>query len=164
MHDSGSIFLKLACGTSRAPCRAVGWEAMNVLKIIRGALERLRDRRGFTLVELLVAIAIIGILVAIAIQQFESLQAKSRVTRARADAKSIASAVGVFTAHMGTPPVALAELTLAATNSAGITLGPFLQVVPAPPGPTWTPYTYTPMPGGQFSLTTTGDGVTVNWP
>jgi type IV pilus assembly protein PilA len=137
---------------------------LTVLKIVRNSLARLRDRRGFTLVELLVAIAIIGILAAIAIQQFESLSAKARVTRARADAKSIATAIGVFTAHMGAPPVTLTELTLVATNTAGITTGPFLPVVPSPPGPAWTPYTYTPMPGGQFTLTTTGDGVTVNWP
>lgn len=135
-----------------------------MLKIIRGSLARLRDRRGFTLVELLVAIAIIGILVAIALQQFESLSAKSRVTRARADAKSIATAIGVFTAHMGTLPVGLNDLTLVATNPAGITLGPFLPAVPAPPGPTWTPYTYTPLPTGQFTLTVTGDGVVVTWP
>jgi len=135
-----------------------------VIEIIRGSLARLRDRRGFTLVELLVAIAIIGILAAIAIQQFESLSAKARVTRARADVKSIATAVSVFTAHMGTLPPTLNDLTLVATNTAGITTGPFLPVVPAPPGPTWTPFTYTPLPGGQFTLTATGDGITVNWP
>jgi len=135
-----------------------------VIEIIRGSLARLRDRRGFTLVELLVAIAIIGILAAIAIQQFESLSAKARVTRARADVKSIATAIGVFNAHMGTLPPTLNDLTLVATNTAGITTGPFLPVVPAPPGPTWTPFTYTPLPGGQFTLTVTGDGITVNWP
>jgi type IV pilus assembly protein PilA len=135
-----------------------------MLGIVRGSLSRLRDRRGFTLVELLVAIAIIGILAAIALQQFESLAIKSRMTRAQSDAKNIATAIGVFTAHMGTLPVALADLTLPATNTAGITTGPFLTVVPGPPGPTWTPFIYTPQPNGTFNITVSGDGVTVNWP
>ena len=135
-----------------------------MLEIVRGSLSRLRDRRGFTLVELMVAIAIIGILVAIALQQFESLTAKSRVTRAQADAKSIATAVAVFTAHMGTLPVSLNDLTLPATNTDGITTGPFLAAVPSRPGTTWTPFTYTPQPNGTFTLTVSGDGITVNWP
>lgn len=135
-----------------------------MLRIVRGSLSRLRDRRGFTLIELMVAIAIIGILAAIALQQFESLSVKSRITRAQADAKSIATAVGVFTAHMGVLPLSLNDLTLVATNTAGIPSGPFLGAVPGPPGPAWTPFIFTPQPNGQFTITTTGDGATVNWP
>jgi type IV pilus assembly protein PilA len=135
-----------------------------MLGIVRRSLSRLQNRRGFTLVELLVVIAVVGILVAIAVQRFESMSAKSRITRAQNDAKAIGTAVGVFAAHMGTLPGALNELTLPAINTAGIPAGPFLQVVPNPPGAAWTPFTYTPQPNGTFTISTTGDGVVVNWP
>lgn len=120
--------------------------------------------RGFTLVELLVAMAIIGILAAIAIQQFESLSAKSRITRARSDAKTIGTAVSVFTAHMGVLPSVLTDLTVPATNTDGITAGPFLSTVPSPPGAAWTPYSFAPQPNGTFQISATGDGIIVTWP
>lgn len=123
-----------------------------------------RDARGFTLIELLVAMAIIGILAAIAVQQFESLSSKSRIARAQSDTKAIGTAVMVFNTHMGAMPTALADLTTPATNTAGVTAGPFLGAVPNPPGVAWTPYGYTLLPNGTFQITATGDGVTVSWP
>jgi prepilin-type N-terminal cleavage/methylation domain-containing protein len=125
---------------------------------------RLRDSRGFTLVELLVAMAIISILAVIAVQLFESLAARSRLTRAAIDAKTISSAVSLYTAHMGTLPSSLNELTIPAVNTAGHTAGPFLELVPTPPSAAWTPYTLTPTANGTFTITTNGEGQTVTKP
>jgi prepilin-type N-terminal cleavage/methylation domain-containing protein len=124
----------------------------------------LRDSRGFTLVELMVAVAIISILTLIALQLFESLAARSRITRAQSDAKTIATAVTIYASHIGTLPASLNDLTLPAVNAAGHSAGPFLGTVPQPPSATWSPYTLTPSPNGTFTITASGDGVTITKP
>jgi len=127
-------------------------------------LGRMRDGRGFTLVELIVAVAVISILAAIAIHLYVSLAAKSRLAKAQSEVKTIATAVSVFEIHMGALPPTLGDLTAPATNSDGLTAGPFLPSVPAPPGGSWTPYVYVPQPDGTFSITISGEGSTISFP
>jgi prepilin-type N-terminal cleavage/methylation domain-containing protein len=52
-----------------------------------------RNQEGFTLIELMIVIAIIGILAAIAIPNFIEYRNKSYCSRAESDANSIASAL-----------------------------------------------------------------------
>ena len=53
-------------------------------------------KRGFTLMELLVVMAILGILVTVGLTSYKSVQAKSRDARRKSDMRAIASALELY--------------------------------------------------------------------
>jgi len=55
-------------------------------------LSKMRNRKGFTLIELMIVVAIIGILAAIAIPNFLKFQAKSKTSEAKTNLKAIYTA------------------------------------------------------------------------
>lgn len=63
------------------------------------------NRRAFTLVELLIVIAIIAILVLIALPHFLSAQVRARVARARADLRAIDTALESYAVDHGVYPL-----------------------------------------------------------
>ena len=121
------------------------------------------NRRGFTLIELMVVVAVIGILTAIAIPLYTNIQLRARVAKAQGDARALVSAISLYSAHMQSLPPNLAALNSAAVNNLGATAGPFMASTPNPPEG-WTTYGYTSTAGGVYVVSTTGDSFVVSLP
>ncbi len=112
-------------------------------------------------------VAIIGILAAIAIPMFASIQGRARTSKIQADLRTAMSAITAFNATCNTLPTAPnAPWTSASLGNAcaagdlgvlttwqsvgGITAGPFLTKLPAVPFGCTGTYNYTTAAGGSF--------------
>jgi general secretion pathway protein G len=132
--------------------------------------------RGFTLIELLIVVAIIGILASIGFALYVNVQARGRLGRATADVRMLTSAIGAYSAHMGSIPTTVEGLAVLAqqqTNAQGQMAGPFLNSVPLPPGggsPAWpSSFVYRSdieaggaASPGRFVICASGDGYTAH--
>jgi prepilin-type N-terminal cleavage/methylation domain-containing protein len=65
----------------------------------------MRNRTGFTLIELLIVVAIIAILAAIAVPNFLEAQTRAKVSRTKADMRSLAVAIESYTVDNNMAPL-----------------------------------------------------------
>ena len=103
-----------------------------------------RRHEGFSLIELLIVVAIIGIIAAIAVPQLMNAMDRGRQRRSMADMRNIATANGTMRVDTGSYAANLAALSVAG----------YMQVTPANDG--WgNPYVYNT---GADTYTITSNG------
>jgi general secretion pathway protein G len=105
---------------------------------------RTRTKSGFTLVEILIVVVILGILAAIVIPQFSQASTDAKVSSLQSDLQTLRSQIALYKIqHNDVPPVATTFLTqmTGCTSVAGVVgtkdttycFGPYLQAVPVNP-------------------------------
>lgn len=85
-------------------------------------------RQGFTLIEVLLVLAILGVIAAMVVPQLMGTQAKAMKDRAKSDMKGIETALQKYTTdHNGNFPETLDELTNPQPLADGTTPVPYLE-------------------------------------
>ncbi len=87
-----------------------------------------RMQKGFTLIELMIVVAIIGILAAVAVPQYQDYTVRSQVSEGLSISGEIKAAVADFMADKGRFPNALTSMTQLATASGSYT-GSYVSTV-----------------------------------
>ncbi|PKQ18823.1 MAG: hypothetical protein CVT66_11890, partial [Actinobacteria bacterium HGW-Actinobacteria-6] len=81
-------------------------------------------RRAFTLIELLIVVAIIAILAAIAVPNFLEAQTRSKVSRAKADMRSLTTAIESYAVDNNVYPPLVAKNSPLVLSGSGAINGP----------------------------------------
>lgn len=100
---------------------------------------KLSLKRGFTLIEILVVIAVIGILIALSAVAYQAIRKSSRDTKRRADLQDIRSALELYRTDCRAYPPSLGSSLVGSGVCGG---NVYLQQVPADPTPSSYSYQY----------------------
>ncbi len=79
-------------------------------------IKKMKDERGFTIVELLIVIVVIGILAAIVIVAYNGVQNKANTTKAQTNAAAVQKVAEAYNADNSRYPGTLAELNGGSTS------------------------------------------------
>jgi hypothetical protein len=102
-----------------------------------------------SLTMLILVAAVIGLVA------HSALRSMAFFAKAKADVRTLASAIEEYRAHMGAPPANLSDLLSPATNARGQTEGPYMGSIPwTPPG--FSKYEYVRDTDGRWSIFTSG--------
>lgn len=126
-----------------------------------GGLRRPAEEAGFTLVELLVVLAILGLLVAVATPQVLKYLARARVETAKIEMRSLSTALDLYLIDVGRYPLEQEGLQALVANTGGLASwhGPYLKsgASGVPLDPWGHPYQYrSPGQSGDYDLFSTG--------
>jgi len=110
-----------------------------------------KGEEGFTLIELIVVIAILGFLMAIAIPRYTTARAKAAATASAANLKNLANAVELYCTEN--------NLTTYPSGDLGSIVAGYIPKVPTPPG--GSNYSYSPS-GATYKITDPNPYGTIN--
>lgn len=118
---------------------------------------RSRARGGFTLMEVLLVLAILGVIGALVVPNLLGSQQTANIKAARNDIKRIEAAVGIYAQdHAGTPPTDFSALT-EPYEKEGIQNDPVLEAIPKDPWGNEYNYKYDTNGSGHQKLKTKAD-------
>ena len=127
-----------------------------------------QNQGGFTLIELMIVVAIIGILASIAIPAYQDYTIRSRVAEAASVALPIKTNVGLYVSESGTLPTSLSDLDYV-TSVTSAYAGDYVTTLDVGTGGviTVTLKTTDDLPstvsGKTVVFTPTSNGTVVNW-
>jgi general secretion pathway protein G len=134
-------------------------QASTLARKRRSRRARRRSERGYTLVEILVVITIIGLIMALVGPRVLNYLTESKVKTARIQIQSFASALDLFYLDAGRYPTSAEGLAVLARPTAGITAwnGPYLKGGLVPNDPWGKPYLYrSPGEHGAYDVVSLG--------
>ena len=123
-----------------------------------------KDFDGFTIVELLIGIVVIGILAALVLNSFQGVQVRSRDTKRKTDQNAMSTQLEVYYNDNGGYPIVTAQLntdTWITTNLKGASLDAFRapgqnsNTISSTATPTISQYGYTPLQSDGTTACTT---------
>jgi prepilin-type N-terminal cleavage/methylation domain-containing protein len=125
-------------------------------------IKKMKDEKGFTIVELLIVIVIIAILAAIVIVAYTGIQQRARDSSRQSDVTNIAKAITAYTTEGNAWPVtsAAAKTALVGYTTANLGTGITDKIGSDPTASSNTGYGYTVCPAGATAGNGTGAKIT----